>query len=87
MAIYTISIDNETFSSSDKHEGHSLDTATAQALEGALRIGAEEVVRGEKFFAAEVKVETEDQLVRRFVVSIGASPLQILNKRTTLVAS
>lgn len=77
MPSFQITIDNETFSSSNNHEVHSLDAASAQALSAALRIGSDEVLAGNKFFAAEVKVETANEVVGRFVVSIGTSSLII----------
>ena len=77
MPTFQISITNETFASSNSHDVHSLDDATAQALTAALRIGSEEVAGGKPFFAAEVKVGTANETVGRFVVSIGASPLAI----------
>lgn len=77
MPTFQISIVNETFASSNDHEMHSLDDASAEALKAALQIGSDEVAGGKQFFAAEVKVETSNELVGRFVVSIGASPLAI----------
>lgn len=77
MPIFTISVVNETFAASDQHDVASLDSATAEALRAALQIGTDEVVGGERFFAAEVKVETANEVVRRFIVSVGASPISI----------
>ena len=77
MATFTISVINEDFSTSNDHETHSADDAKEQALKAALQIGTDEVLAGKQFFAAEVKVETADQTVGRFVVSVGASPLAI----------
>lgn len=77
MATFTIRVVNEDFSSSNEHETDSPDDARVQALKAALEIGADEVLSGKHFFAAEVKVETANQTVGRFVVSVGASPLVI----------
>lgn len=77
MPTFTIDVVNETFSSSNNHEGPSLDAAKVQALKAALEIGAEEIIGGKQFFAAEVKIGSADETVGRFVVSIGTSPLQI----------
>ena len=77
MPTFQISIVNETFASSNDHEGHSLDEATAQAIRGALQIGAEEVAAGKQYFGAEVKVETANEVVVRYVVSVGASRLAL----------
>lgn len=77
MPTFTISVIDETFASSNDHEGPSVDMASAHAIEAALQIGAAEVIGGKSFFAAEVKVETANETVRRFVVSVGAAPLVI----------
>lgn len=77
MPTFQITIVNETFSSSNNHEVQSLDSATSQALSAALRIGSDEVIGGNKFFAAEIKVETANEVVSRFVVSIGTTALAI----------
>ena len=49
-----------------------------------LAIGSEEVVDGKEFFGAEVKIEKGDELLRRFVVSIGASPIAPNNRSESL---
>lgn len=77
MPTFTISIVNETFAESNDHDITSIDTAKASALRGALEIGVDEIVAGKQFFGAEVKVETANQSIARFVVSVGASPLAI----------
>ena len=77
MPTFQISVVNETFTSSDSQEVNSLDEATARALRAALQIGSEEVAGGKKFFAAEVKVESANEVLSRFIVSIGASPLSL----------
>ena len=77
MPIFTISVVNESFTASDEHDVPSLDRATAEALRAALQIGTDEVVGGERFFAAEVKVETANEVVGRFIVSVGASPISL----------
>lgn len=68
---------NETFASSNDHDIATLDKAAAEALKAALRIGSDQVAGGKHFFAAEVTVESEDEMVRRYIVSIGASPIMI----------
>ena len=85
MPTFRISVLNETFSACDEHE---LDTATdarAEAIKGALAIGSDEVTKGKQFFGAEVKIEHGDGLIERFVVSVGASPLE--NGATTTAKS
>jgi hypothetical protein len=76
MPTFLISVLNETFSACEEHE---LTTATAardEAIKGALAIGSDEVVKGKQFFGAEVKIEHGDELIGRFVVSVGASPIE-----------
>jgi len=77
MPTFQIRITNETFASTNNHEGHSLDDVTVQAIKAALQIGTEEVAAGKDFFGAEVKVETANEVVKRFIVSVGASPLTL----------
>jgi hypothetical protein len=73
---FNISIVNETFESSNTHEGHSAEEATAYALKGAFQIGIDEIVDGKPFFAAEVTIEGADKVLSRYVVSLGASRLR-----------
>jgi len=87
MATFQISITNDTFASSNSQEVHSLDAATAQALKAALQIGSDEVVGGKRFFAAEVKVETANETVRRFVVSMERHRSQFPNSRVLALSS
>ena len=77
MPMFRISIVNETFRSSNHHEAATASDAHQRAIKGALEIGVEEVAKGKPFFAAEVQVENGRQLVGRFVVSMGWSPLQM----------
>jgi hypothetical protein len=79
MPTFKISVTNESFAATDQHDVASLDTATAEAIRAALQIGTDEVVAGKQFFAAEVKVEAANEVVRRFVVSLGASRLALPN--------
>jgi len=73
---FKISVVNESFATSEDHEAPSVETARTKALQAALQIGVDEVLRGKNFFAAEVKVQTANELVSRLVVSVGASPIQ-----------
>lgn len=75
MPTFQITIVNETFASSNNHDGHSLDDAAAEAIKAALQIGTEEVAGGKQYFGAEVRVETANAVMKRFVVSVGASAL------------
>ena len=42
----------------------------------ARSIGSDEVSKGKQYFVAEVKIEEGDELVGRFVASVGASPIE-----------
>lgn len=77
---FKISVVNETFATSEDHEAPSVETARSRALQAALQIGVDELLRGKNFFAAEVKVEAADELLHRLVVSVGASPIQAPQK-------
>ena len=76
MRNYRIIVVNHNFSACNDHEMPTLDAAEKQGLKSALAIGADEVANGTPFFGAEVRIEDDGNLVRRFVVSVGASPLQ-----------
>ena len=76
MALFQISVINHTFSACDSHELPSAEEAGKQGIRSALAIGVEEVTGGESFFGAEIRIEEGDKTVRRFMVSVGATPLQ-----------
>ncbi len=76
MSVFRISVVNETFRASDEHELATASEARMEALKGALAIGSDEVTNGKQFFGAEVTVEKDGELVERFVVSVGASPIE-----------
>lgn len=73
---YCISVINHTFRASDHYELSSFEDARAQAIKAALEIGSDEVANGTPFFGAEVVVEEGEEILARFVVSIGASSLK-----------
>jgi hypothetical protein len=76
MPTFRVTVLNETFESCNQHEASTVSDAYQRAIKGALEIGIEEISKGKSFFGAEVKVESGDVLVGRYVVSVGASPLQ-----------
>ena len=76
MPTFRITVINEKFSATDDHELASRDEAHRHGVKGALAIGADEIWNGKRFFGAEVKIEEGGEVVGRFVVSIGSSPLQ-----------
>jgi hypothetical protein len=73
---FRISVLNETFSACDEHELITAAHARNEAIKGALAIGSDEVAKGKQFFGAEVKIEQGEELIGRFVVSVGASPIE-----------
>jgi hypothetical protein len=75
MPLFRITVVNETFTACDEHELATTSEARTEALRGALAIGSDEVANGKEFFGAEVKLERGDEVVARFVVSVGASPI------------
>jgi hypothetical protein len=79
MTLFRISVVNATFSACDEHELSTISDARLEAIKSALAIGSEEVTKGKEFFGAEVKIEESDTLVARFVVSVGASPIEASN--------
>lgn len=76
MPTYRISVINHTFKAHNSHDAPTLDAAGKHGIKSALQIGAEEVSKGMPFFGAEVRIEEGDGTVSRFIVSVGASPLQ-----------
>ena len=75
MPNYRISVINHAFNATDEYEMDTQEAAENQGLKSALSIGTDEVLKGKPFFAAEVRVEHGTTL-SRFVVSVGASPIQ-----------
>ena len=75
MPGFRMHIVNEDFEASDEFEAADADSARQAALKSALDIGLDEVIKGKKLFAAEVKVEGEGQPTKRFIATVGASPL------------
>ena len=78
MPPFRISVINQHFVSSDEHQLSTAEEAEREAIKAALQIGADEIMNGRPFFGAETKVEHAGEVVKRYVVSIGVSPLQSL---------
>src|SRR4051812_10988800 len=72
----SLSVLNETFTACDEHELTTATDARDEGIKGALAIGSDEVAKGKHFFGAEVKIEQGEELIGRFVVSVGASPIE-----------
>jgi hypothetical protein len=73
---FRIIIVNETTSAADDHDLSTAEQAQREAIKAALNIGTDEILNGKPFFGAEAKVEHAGEVVKRYVVSIGVSPLQ-----------
>jgi hypothetical protein len=73
---FRIVIINETISAADDHDLSTAEQAQQEAIKAALQIGTDEIMNGKPFFGAEAKVEHAGEVVKRYVVSIGVSPLQ-----------
>jgi hypothetical protein len=73
---FRIIVVNESSSAADAHDLSSAEQAQREAIKSALQIGTEEILNGKPFFGAEAKVEHAGEVVKRFVVSMGVSPLQ-----------
>jgi len=76
MATYRIRVINSRFKASNEQVYPDLEAAKDAGTRAALEIGCEQVRRGEVFFGSEVRVEDHDQVVARFMVSMGVTPLQ-----------
>jgi hypothetical protein len=76
MPKFRIRIVNSAFSAEEEQEVPDFEAAKREGLKGALNIGVDQVLKGEPFFGAEVSVDSEGDQRVRFLVSVGASPLQ-----------
>jgi len=75
MPRYRIRIVNSDFDADEEQDYPDLDAAKYAAMKGALEIGTDQVLLGESFYGAEVRVEERDVLRARFMVSLGSTPL------------
>ena len=69
-------VTDDTISYGSDQEWPSVEAAQQQGVRGALAIASEEVAKGKMFFAAEVLIKNGEEIVGRFVVSVGASRLK-----------
>ena len=77
MPTFRIDIVNEDFSATEERELADADAARQEALRGAVAMGADELCSGKAMlFGAEVSVTEDDLPGKRFVVTVGASPLK-----------
>jgi hypothetical protein len=76
MPTFRISIVNEHFTQEGKQEARDVVEAWQKAIASAITIAADQVSHGSPFFGAEVRVEQGEELLGRYVVSVGATPLK-----------
>ena len=76
MPTFSISVINAEFSVRNEHNLATFAASREEAIRGAPQIGTDEIIGGKGFFGAEVVVEADSQIVDRFVVAIGSSPLR-----------
>lgn len=76
MAAYRLSIVNEHFSSEGDLEASDQLGAWQEAIKSAITIAADQVSHGNPFFGAEIRLEEDNKLVGRYIVSVGAMPLK-----------
>jgi len=76
VPIFSISVVNRHFTSSNEQDLPTLADAKAHAIQSALEMGIEEVSEDKPIFGAQVNVDSGNECVARFVVAIGVSPIQ-----------
>ena len=81
MPTFRISVINAEFVVRNEHHCATIEAAREEAIRGALQIGTDEIIGGKGFFGAEVVVEDDGQIIDRFVVAIGSSPLHNSQKQ------
>lgn len=75
MPTYRLSIVNEHFSQSAEQEARDVVEAWQKAIGSAIAIAADQVSHGNPFFGAEVTLEEGNKQIGRYVVAVGATPL------------
>ena len=75
MPKYLIRLVNDEFRAENEEEHPDAALAGKEAVRGALEVGVEQVLAGKRFYGAEVTV-ADGNILERFVVSVGASPLK-----------
>jgi hypothetical protein len=75
VTIFRITVANQSFRACGSHDLPSVEAARQEGIRSALGMGCDEVRRGKEFFGAEVTIDCDEEVVGRFIVSIGASSL------------
>ena len=76
MPTYRIRVINCDFKAEEQTDCADIEAAKKHALKGALEIANEQVLNGESFFGAEVRIDEGDETPARFILTVGSSPLQ-----------
>ena len=76
MPTYRVHVINSDFKAEEEKDRSNVQAAAKHALKGALEIGSEQVLNGETFFGAEVRVDDGNETALRSLVTVGSSPLQ-----------
>lgn len=76
MAAYRLTIINGHFSDTENLKARDAEHAWQEAIKSAIEIAAEQVSHGSPFFGAEVKLEENETVIGRYVVSVGATLLK-----------
>ena len=76
MPTYRVTIINEHFSQEGEQEAANAVEAWKKAIGSAIEIAGDQVSHGSPFFGAEVKIEEGSNLIGRYVVAVGATPLK-----------
>lgn len=77
MPSFHITVLNEDFCSTNRHECVDIDSALRMAIKGALEIGVDHLAQDKPFFGAEITVKDGSRRVGHYVVALGVSPLKI----------
>ena len=72
---FLMTVVNENFLAEDEGELPDAAAAVKQAVKGALAMGVEQVLAGERFFGAEVVV-SDGNIRERFLIAVGATPIK-----------
>jgi hypothetical protein len=75
MPTFRISVTNNIFSASSRHDVRSLEAASKEGLRSALAIGSDELVEGGTEFRADVCVDGANA-ARRFTVALSVTPAE-----------
>jgi len=75
MPTYRITIVNEHFHQSAEQKAADVIEAWQKAIGSAIAIAADQVSHGNPFFGAEVTLDEGNKRIGRYVVAVGATPL------------